>query len=672
MSNEIETILFSAGMSIAFLMLIGFLTNALGTCNFISKPLSTYPLIIIVNIAITLMCFFSCVVNKENLTIAKTKELNSTLILPYSILPFLSVIGVLLFSIFNNNFLLIFAIILIPIAFVLSLFNLKLSSHYPLIIVSIALTLLLSNTLITRYPYGDDINFEFNVFTLTNKMAYWNPNNYTDYDQFSYLSMLSVTIFPMLLSKLLNIEGIWVFKIIFPIIFSFVPLALYQLYQIQWGKKAAFISAVFFMANYAFFQILITNAKQMTAELFYVLLFLIMLGESRGRGEGKWIIYIFLVFGLVVSHYSMNYIFLFTMLFAWFFGKIFLKNNITKIETINVVFLSCFTFLWYTYIVHSPFYRLTAIIETTFNSFLKEFFSWGARGELVQTSLGIMQAPSILHNIGVVFHNITSFFILIGFISLIIMWKKGNIPSEYGLIASFNMVLLLSAIFIPRFAGFLEMDRLHHVALIFLSPLFVLGAGTFINAFNLRKEKKKERERNELYSLALISIVLVAFFLFQTGFIYEVAGDSIPSSISLSKYKMEYSYTLIHESDVFSAMWLSRCGDVEHVRTYADTRSATHVLTSYSSIRRDMMLLMANTTEEQRYPGIMCDVTEGVKWGVSYIYLSKFNIIKGMVVYNPRTHVEYSLNELPIFNSTGLFNNRIYSNGAGEIYYRTD
>ncbi len=672
--NIAETILFSFGLSIAFLMLMGFTINSLGSLNLISKPLSTKPLAIIVNIAITLMCFLSYFLNKEASNIIDTQDLRPALILAYTILPLIGVVGIILVNAFNNNLLLISVMILIPLVFVLGVLNSKLSQHYPLIILSIALTLLLSNTLITKYPYGDDINFEYNVFTLTNNMSSWNPNVYYDYDQFSSVSMLSVTVLPTMLSNLLNIDGIWIFKIIFPIIFSLVPLGLYHLYQIQWGKKTAFISVIFFMANYEFFHLLTTNAKPMIAELFYVLLFLIMLRKSEGFNRSKWIISIFFVFALVVSHYSINYIYLFTIIFTWLCGNIFLKNKMASIRATDVAFICCFTFFWYLHLTYSPFYRLSGVIQTTFANFIAEFFSWEARGVPIQTALWVKQAPSTLHMIGTAIHNLTSIFIVIGFILLLVMWRKGKISSEYSLIVTFNVGILFSAVVIPRFAGILEIGRLYHVALIVLSPLFVLGAEAVFSRLLKPSIMKGERGKNAKgakYSLALISIVLVAFFLFQTGFVYEIMGDPIPSSISLSRHRMEHSYKLIHESDAFSAMWLSNYGDVEHIRTYTDVVSLTHVLTSYSTIRRNMFLLISNTTKEIQYSGIMYDVMDEVDFDVSYIYLSKFNVVTGKVVYDSKIDLQYSIDDVPILKSTGPLINRIYSNSASQIYYRT-
>lgn len=664
-SNVTETVLFAVGLSLAFLMLLGFLVNALGTANLISAPLSTEPLLVAVNLAVTLMSISIFFTNREQTNALDLSEINFWLILLCIILPIISTIGVLFVIIYNSNVLLLALLVIIPIIFVASLLKSNVSSHYPLIVISIALALLLSTTLISTYMYGDDINFEYNVFSSTQNASYWDSQNFNDFDQFSSISMLSVTILPTIFSNLLNIDGGWVFKIIFPIIFSLVALGLYELYQTQWGKKVAFASIIFFMSNYVFFQLLITNAKQMIAELFFVLLFLVILRDANHE-KSSWFLVMMFVFGLVVSHYGMNYIFLLVVFLSWFLGKILLKNVVTKINTSLVWFSLCLTFVWGSYVTYAPFVKIVGIFQTLFNTFVDEFFDIGSRGEPVQTALGLVESPSTLHFLGRLLQNFIMFLVVIGFIVMLLKWKKEKLNSSYVLLVSISMGLIVSAIVIPNFAGFLEMGRLYHVGLLFISPLFVLGVEGIINF--ARKHKK---EKISGFSLVLISILLVAFFLFQTGFVYEVADDPAPSSISISNYKLEDSYYLIYESDVFGARWLSNYGNLGHIRTYADTLSVTHVLTSYSTLNRSMELLISNSTEQIRYSGIMYGKLYDVRPDTFYVFLSQLTVKSGMATYNLNTNLQYNITETPlIFNNTKVANNKIYSNGASEIYYQ--
>jgi len=192
---------------------------------------------------------------------------------------------------------------------------------------------------------------------------------------------------------------------------------------------------------------------------------------------------------------------------------------------------------------------------------------------------------------------------------------------------------------------------------------------SFSRLTNLKKLKIKSVNTNVSYSIALTLIILVPFFFFQTGLVYEITDDSSPSSFSLSYYKMQDSSLLIHESDVFSAQWLSTYGDITQFATYADTIAETHVLNSYSTINQGLIILLSNSTQLLRADGVIPAVPNNPN--NSYIYLSQFNIQNNVIWWYKRMGISYKLTELPILNETNAIISRIYSNGDSEVYFRT-
>jgi len=671
-----ETIVISGGLSLALLMLIGLLLNELGSLNIISQPLAFEPLFLFINPIVAVLCVIGYVTNKniKGLEIKGLEKLWN--FIPFLLLPVLSVIGVLVAFYFQSNIVSIFVIILIVIVFVLAAFRSNLSKYYPLIVISIVLALLLSSALMSRYTYGDDIQGEFKVFLNTQNISFWNPQNYLTPQQSSDYSMLSITILPTVLSNLLNIDPTLVFKIVFPVIFSLVPLGLYELYQRQWSKKVAFVSVVFFAANYTYFTLLLTNAKQMIGELFYVILFLELLSSDANSYKSNLMILVLAIFGLVVSHYSMDFIFLIIIFFTWFGVKIFFKNAFTRINATFLVITSSLVFFWYIYIVPGgPFGKFTGTIRTTVNSFTTEFFSSSSRGQAVQAALGIATRPSKLHYVGTYLYDITILLILIGFISLVVKWRrKEKTNAEYTLIISLNIVLLIMAIGVPQFANFLQLGRLYEVLLLFLSPLFVIGVETIFKTFSRKGQitkslNLKNENRKAVYSLILTLIILVAFFLFQTGFVYEITGDPSPSSFALSYYKMQDIPLLIHESDVYSAEWLSSYGDINSMATYSDSVNYAHVLNSYSTIDLNMIFLLSSSTGIVRDVALLYPVPKVAN--TSYIYLGQYNVKNGITWWDQTAHLYFNINDLPILNNTNAFVNRIYSNGYSETYFRS-
>ena len=306
-------------------------------------------------------------------------------------------------------------------------------------------------------------------------------------------------------------------------------------------------------------------------------------------------------------------------MFTWLGGKLLFRNTVKRINASIIAFTSCLIFFWYLYIVPAgPFYKFVGVIKTIFGNFVSEFFSSSSRGSDVQIALGLATRPSKLHYFGTYLYDITILLILIGFIVLILAWRKKKINTEFGLMASLNVVLLISTVAVPQFSGLLELGRLYQIVLMFLSPLFVIGAEAIFKSLQRIVKQKRHfklnvEKRRTTIALVLTLIILVAFFLFQTGVIYEVSNDPVPSSYSLSYYKMQSSPMLVHECDVFSAQWLSNYGDVTHVPTYADTVTYTHVIEGYSTINDTLIFLLSNDFKNYQNPGLTSHVTDSRK-----------------------------------------------------------
>ena len=139
--------------------------------------------------------------------------------------------------------------------------------------------------------------------------AYWNPNAYPS----SVNSMLSTVMLPTIYSILLKIDGMWVYKIIYPFIFSMVPIGIYQTLKKQIAKKDAFISAFFFMSFFSFFIVLSWLPRQQIAELYIILIVFLMLCKEMEPMKRSTLIIICFA-SLIVSHYGTTYIFLFCIL----------------------------------------------------------------------------------------------------------------------------------------------------------------------------------------------------------------------------------------------------------------------------------------------------------------------------------------------------------------------
>ena len=211
----------------------------------------------------------------------------------------------------------------------------------------------------SKYVMGADVQLEYYVCNLTVSNKLWSSTlpQYWDISFGRFNAMLSVTILPAIYSSVLNMDPTWVLKIIYPLIFSLVPVGLFLIWKSYVGIKRAFFSAFLFMAQLTFYTEMIGLDRQIIAELFLVLLFMVLLSKKMGRFNRN---LCFIVFGaaLVVSHYALSYIFIFFIAFAW--AAYYITRRSSKIKVTMVILFFVMTFSWYIYTSNA----------TTFQSFL--------------------------------------------------------------------------------------------------------------------------------------------------------------------------------------------------------------------------------------------------------------------------------------------------------------
>jgi len=641
--DRLVTILFSIGLSIAFLMLTGFLTNEFCFLFGISKPLSLIPLMMVLNSLILVGGTLACLRDKNaKFWAAKTFEI-SPLSLLLICLPILSIVGAFWVNAIDGRSILLFMIFTTAVIFSLTILCNKLtpSKLYALTILSIAVALLFHSSLISNYIYGSDIHTEYYAFKLTQENGYWNSTAYFVDPRFGrFNTMLSITLLPTIYSNILNLDGTWVLKIVFPLIFSFVPLGLYKVWRTNLSKKMAFISALLVMSQMTFYGEMLGLTRQIIAELFFVLLFLVLMNKKLDPA-GKKVLFTIFSIALVVSHYGIALIFLFFIAVAWLYS--FLIKRKCKTLTLSLVALFfVIMFSWYIYTSASASFESIVSFGDYVYHRLTDFFDPTSRGTDVMRGLGMETVESYWQVLSRIFAYATQFFIVVGFVALMTRRKKKDFDLEYVMFSSLGMVLLAMTILLPGFALTLNMTRFYHIILFFLAPFFVLGCEALIRFLGKR--------RKQLYVQILILIVLIPYFLFQTGFVYEITGSSV-WSVPLSKYRMDklqlYSYGYVDESSAFGAQWISKNIDIKHTQIYADSTSRYKVLSSYGMIYEGDINVLSNTTTLTSH---------------STVYLSKLNVFYGKIVGT--NHIWNTSEFSSFFNDI----NKIYSNGGSDIY----
>jgi uncharacterized membrane protein len=679
--GNIETLLYTVGLSIATLMFTGLFMNTVYPLFGISGPISITPLIITISAVVLVLSILSYVRDKNFSDPAHIdiKDVLSPPALFLCLVPFMAVFGTYLVNFHHTNILLLLMIVAIALIAVLIGFDKFIPKNlYPLAVFVIAISLLYHASLISMYIWGWDIHHELYLTNLMKINGIWDPTMYGTCN-----AMLSLVMLAPIYSIITNMNITWVFKIIYPLLFSLVPLGLYRIFQKQTDDKIAFLSCFFFVSLFTFYTEMLALARQQIAELFLVLLILAMIDKDMNKTARS---FLFIVFGisLVVSHYGLSYIYMFCLISAWlilffmdsplmqkldenFYSK-FGRNKREKpvgnpissnaknrtISSTFVLLFITFTLAWYMYLSSSSaFNSIVRIGDHMASSIFIEFLN----PEAAQ-GVGIIMAKTIspLHSVAKYLHLLSLFFIAVGIITLILKCREMKFEREYVAFSLVAFGICIGGIALPYFASSLNTSRLYQITLIFLAPFCVIGGITVFKML-AKAAKVSWTSQHMRSSLKVLSVFLVIFLLFNSGFVYEVAKDR-PGSISLSpesvkeygdaKMKVGFYCSYIPRGNVFSAKWLSKNRDTATI-VYADPNAYCHVLQSYGMISEDYRRPLSNTSNVHAN---------------EYLYLTYLNVIEGLMYAKSEQGFGYIVEISYIIDKK----NKIYSNGGSEVY----
>jgi uncharacterized membrane protein len=327
-----EYLVYTIGLSVAFLLFGGLFINSTLPLVGIDKPLSLVPLLVSFNIFLLIFWLIAFKRNKEislEIKLPKLSWLNKVFLAISIIFIFLSIFGATILNNNGSNYLTMSMLAGITIyVFLVVLLKDKLNKHiYPFAILNISLALLLATSLRSRYVFGSDITTEYFIFQLTKKNFYWGMLNFPHHP---YNACLSITIFPTILNLFLNINEQYIFKIPYQLIFIFTSVGIFLTFKRYVKTIFAFLASCFFIFTPTFFIAMPMHTREETA-LLYVSLILLVLFNEKIDPKLKNILFLVFGFSMVVSHYSTTYIALSLFILTWIVSFIFRKKENQKI-----------------------------------------------------------------------------------------------------------------------------------------------------------------------------------------------------------------------------------------------------------------------------------------------------------------------------------------------------
>lgn len=663
-----EKFLLLVGLSVSFLMFAGLLIN--WVCLFFdySTPLSTNPMITSFSVILLILALLAYVRNR-GATFAKLSDfrLNTNekalLLLP-AFFPALSIFGMHLMNTKGNNAMLIILLFLIAvyIIFIALIHEQVPEKIYSPIIFSLGISLLLMWALRSNHiVFMTDTDQEYYFFWLTATIQHWQM-----FDPCTVNSCLSISLLPTIYHCFLNIDQEILFRILYPLLFSTLPLVVYSISKRHVGGFYAFMGTICFISFYKFFT---TNARVNTALLFFALAMLVLHHDKLNQSSKK-LLFIIFAASCIVSHYSTSYIFLFILLLSWIgilvFRTAFHGLNKLKGEaiTLSKPMLTCalallyFTllFVWYSQVTDIPFRAGVGFINVTLAN-LHNFFLMEARSDVGAIALGLQSTryPGIAETIERVSSLLIVVLIVAGVLDTARRFTFTNgrvatlVPSsdselskplpekmekEYFVFTLAAFIILVFSVVAPFVSRGYDLFRIYLQALVLLSVYLPVGAVVISKRIKFRS------------SWLLLVIILIPYFLCTTGAMYQVFN--IPRSVTLNNEGYQYDDLFIHDQEHYAALWLGEyAGRKEVVKVYTDYLGRFRVITQGHITPRhvDNRLLLKHNVNLK-----------------GYIYLRYYNVVNGKIL--DTSYQEHDINK---YQDKLSGKDKIYTNEGAEV-----
>jgi uncharacterized membrane protein len=625
------TLLFATGLSISLVMLIGLLINILYPSLGINRPLSSTSVIPSVVLTMVVLSVVSSLTLKRENNNAVTPRIYIPLnvILVFAVIVCIAISGPLILTDYSNNIFqmcLLLMIAIMPFVFT----KIVPEKYLPVLVAAISLSLLYHTSLVSGYLWGSDIQEEYYYAHLALINMYWN------YSISSNVSaMLSIVVLAPIYSIFLKMNLILVFKVIYTLIYALVPVGLFNIFVRLTGSKRAFYAVYYFMSVFTFFNDMPVLARQEIAELFFVLIIALLFLKVTKKEL------LLVIFGasLIVSHYGLTYIVLLGIIVSWLIVNssalgIEFKRKARDFVLINNLYITLFAVLlitWFMYIGNSSILRAGVGLAMSISSSLSETFSSQAN-----------QAVAIIGNKFAIAATAEKYLYLasqvmvaIGLYDIIKNKVRGRNNREFYLLSISFFILAAAGVALPFFGSAMSSERLYHMTLFLLSPLFVLGFSICVRPLYAIIPKV----RHSIFHM-LMAIFLSVFFLLNSSFISQIFSESqvgrfaVDSGVDFSRY---------NECELSAGQWIS------------ETCNSQYIIVA--DVYRSYLLygLMYNPLIKQIVPN--GDISAG-----SYIFLGTYNLESSNVLASDSKY--YHEKSILTRDSS-----RIYDNGGANLLF---
>ncbi len=658
--NSSALVVYSVGLSLFSVMALG------ATVNFglpyvgVSRPLSELPLVTTLSIAVLALTtgYYYFRPHDKRKVKANLTYLTSPSILGLAVLPILGIYGALMLTRFNNNIVLIILFVGIAVVPVLLIARLLPVHSATFAIWAIGLALVLQNTLTGNFlTWGDQEN-EASLVLHILQVGFWDPLQAPHHA--NMFTMLRIGILHPVYGVFTGLDVVWLFKLIHPLLFSLVPVALYLAYRQYFDERAAFVSVFLYVSLFSFFVVLSRNTRTATAILFLSCFLLALTDDSLTAFQSK-ILTMFFAASIIVSHYGTSYLVLMgfgLVLILKLIVEQVMHDREIRVSTVPFMFLyGTLGLSWYIFVSPgSKSYRLVINFINHFYESLRSEFLANPEATSATTRYVTGEFSSITIEILRFFNLFIGAVIGIGL--LISLWKfymddSIEFDTEFFVYAwAFMGVFGFTFLPVERF----NTARTYAITLVFFAPFFVVGV----------RELLRLLEQPSFRRIAVT--VTVLFFLLNAGVVSVAVTHEYSPNILVEKNRVmatgnpveqEYfykQYLTVH--DVSSYTWLRSSAEPD-----ADVFSSSWP----GNPRGAVGDRQAEFKPTNPVPLTFRSIPTDSRIDRGYVYLGSFSYL-GNIIKFPGDHFvfnwEYTTDEAYKWDHK----NKIYDNGGSAVY----
>lgn len=656
--GQTEKILLSVGLSISSLILFGLLINSIYPLLGFDRPLSTISFTISFSFILFVLGIIAYLRNStlsldRLLHFEITTSEKTYLIIPI-FFPLLSILGMYLMNRYDNNIMAVSLLLLITLyAILLTCWHNRVPTRvYPIAVFMISISLLLLLGLRGSHLIGIDTHIEYLIFQNTLQNEQWQISLSLPYE-----GCLSISIIPTIYQSVLHLDPEYLFKTLYPILFSLTPIVVYVTSRKFIRNEGAFLASLFFMSQTAF--LITTELARSNIAILFFSLSIMALFHRELTEFNKWILFVIFSASCVLSHYTTSYIFFILLFATWLVIKVISKVRSSEgkmnssITGGKLALLFVFIFLWQNEVV-GEFSGAVNFMVDTFRS-MPQFFLREARGETAAAALGLNLGEKVIaQRLEFIFSWLTVALVVGGVLAILVryltrfksvksrlrhppQYLSRDFDDEFFFMSAISAAILALSVALPFvFAGY-DIQRTYMQMTILLSVFFAVGGMVIARLARIKR----------VYLLTLI--VLIPYFLCTTGTIYQAFGS--PRSPALNSDGMQYDMLYVHDPEVTGAKWLAQYGNLSEVSTIEVDAMGGGRLSSEAGISPNYISA--------------ADLEQPTPLTVGYIFLTYTNVVKGMYFIQATAIEEHNL-EQPQDLFSGR--NKTYSDGGAEIW----